>query len=152
MANTHNVFVYGTLRPGYGNNHRLLRNAVHIGPACTSPADDFTMYLSHLGGGIPFVVRENYDSLNLPVISGDLYQVNNEELARLDSLEGHPNWYCREEINIRVKTGGKSITATAWIYLMPKSILDSNIVNTTGDFKDIRTFSDNSHITLNITQ
>lgn len=153
MAHTHNVFVYGTLRPNHGNNRRLLSGAVHIGKAVTTPADDFTMYLSNLGGGIPFVVPHKHNVFksyeNQPMITGDLYQVNDEELGALDSLEGHPRWYCREEINIKVKTGDKYVSTTAWIYLMPERLLDTNIVNLSGDFDEVSTYSDNSHLVLN---
>jgi gamma-glutamylcyclotransferase (GGCT)/AIG2-like uncharacterized protein YtfP len=104
------------------------------------------MYLSNLGGGIPFVVPHKHDvfntSVSSQVIAGDLYQVNDEELHNLDLLEGHPRWYCREEVNIRVKTGDKYLNTTAWIYLMPEKLLDSNIVNLTGDFNNIATYSE----------
>ena len=83
------------------------------------------------------------------VITGDLYQVNDEELHALDSLEGHPRWYCREEVNIKVKTGDKYVSTTAWIYLMPELLLDTNIVNLSGDFDEVSTYSDNSHVILN---
>ena len=152
MAHTINVFVYGTLRPGHGNHHRLLSNAVHIGTGVTNPADSYSMFLSNLGGGIPFVVRRpakyNLHSFVSEVITGDLFQVNAEELKDLDRLEGHPNWYCREEVNVKVKVGDKFVNQTAWMYLLPQNRLTSNIQNTTGDFNDIRTYSDNTHITL----
>jgi len=150
---SHNVFVYGTLRPGHGNN-RLLSKAVHIGTGVTHPADTYNMFLSHLGGGIPFVVRrsveENLHNNVSGIITGDLYQVTDEELRRLDALESHPNWYCREEVNIKVAVGEGYLNTTAWMYLLPKHLLDSNIQNLTGDFNDLKTYSDNGHITLNV--
>jgi len=153
MANTHNVFVYGTLRPGHGNN-RLLSNAVHIGQAVTNPADTYNMFLSHLDGGIPFVVRRSVEeNLHTPVsdiIVGDLYQVTDEELRRLDALESHPNWYCREEVNIKVAVGDGHLSTTAWMYLLPKHLLDTNIQNITGDFNRLSTYSDNSHVTMRV--
>ena len=150
---SHNVFVYGTLRPGHGNN-RLLSKSFHIGKAVTNPADTSNMFLSHLGCGIPFVVRRTFEeNINTPVsdvIVGDLYQVTDEELRRLDALESHPNWYCREEVNIKVAVGDGHLATTAWMYLLPKHLLDSNIQNVTGDFNDIRTYSDNSHVTMHV--
>jgi gamma-glutamylcyclotransferase (GGCT)/AIG2-like uncharacterized protein YtfP len=151
---SHNVFVYGTLRPGHGNHRRLLSKAVHIGTGVTHPSDTFNMFLSHLGGGIPFVVRRSVEeNLHTPVsdiIAGDLFQVTDRELFRLDALEGHPHWYCREEVNVKVKVGDGYINQTAWMYLLPKHRLDSNIQNITGDFNNIQTYSDNSNVTLNV--
>jgi len=96
----HIVFCYGTLKQGHGN-HRLLTNAKFLGEAKT-PAK-YTMYST---GGFPAVVPEG-DT----VISGEIYEVTEEEFARLDMLEGYPSMYTRKQIKLQ------DSDETPWIYL-----------------------------------
>ena len=51
MDTKHKVFVYGTLKKGFGN-HRFLRGSVFLGNARTN--DHFALYES----GIPFVIEK----------------------------------------------------------------------------------------------
>ena len=44
-------------------------------------------------GGFPGLIKEP-----LSHIRGELYEVDDVVLKRLDWLEGHPDFYCREEI------------------------------------------------------
>jgi len=49
-------------------------------------------------------------------IHGELYEVKpGEDLARMDRLEGHPNWYRREELDIEID--GQIRNAEAYFYL-----------------------------------
>lgn len=80
------VFVYGTLREGRGN-HPLLGGAKKIADGAVE-GDLF------LAGGLPMAVKGDGR------IVGELYRVSRETLADLDMLEGHPRWYCREEVNV----------------------------------------------------
>lgn len=67
------------------------------------------MYVS----GIPFVI------VSEPVsqISGELYEVDDQTLYKLDQLEGHPNWYQREQVEICLDNYfSQSSAVTAWIY------------------------------------
>ncbi len=101
----HLVFVYGTLKKGFGN-HRLLASAELLGAAQT--VERFAMYST----GVPIVVKEE----SVSPIFGELYRVDEETLVCLDSLEGHPDWYRREEVEVIVDTDlGRSIEK-AWIY------------------------------------
>ena len=103
------VFVYGTLKKGFGN-HRLLAHAKFMGQAVTSEA--YALYIS----SIPFVIRKEQVSC----IHGEVYQVDRATLASLDSLEGHPGWYKREKITVslREKQSERKMI-TAWIYFYP---------------------------------
>ena len=78
------VFVYGTLRQGFGN-HRLLEGATFIGPATT--AAEFTML--HLGA-YPGLIHDGTTQ-----IVGEVYEVDADQLRHLDRLEGHPDFYHR---------------------------------------------------------
>lgn len=85
------VFVYGTLKWGKGNHLNYLGKSVFIGKARTK--EKFMLF----GYGIPLARLPN-DSDNhwfAGQIEGELYDVSKETLGRLDSLEGHPNFYKR---------------------------------------------------------
>lgn len=68
----------------------------------------YAMYVS----GIPFVI------VSEPVsqISGELYEVDDQTLDKLDALEGHPNWYKREQVEICLDNNFSQSTVLAWIY------------------------------------
>lgn len=110
----HYVFCYGTLKRGHGN-HRIIANARFVGQAVTEPR--FTM----LGlGGFPGIV----DGGETP-ISGELYEVTDDTMMeRLDRLEGHPGFYCRTPIRVRLDGSDDYIDAEA--YLLPPSWLERN--------------------------
>lgn len=103
----HLVFTYGTLKRGYGNN-RLLTDSIFVGEAET----EYAYYMAD--HGIPFVWTEGGA---LHKIAGEVYRVDNETLARLDQLEGHPTSYCRTPILVRV--GPDRVLTEASIYFYP---------------------------------
>ena len=94
------ALVYGTLKPGK-RNHRLIADARRHGPAETVPG--FRL----LHGEVPAVDRGGWAR-----IQGELVAVTAEQLARMDELEGHPDWYRREIVELA--DGGR-----AWLYLNP---------------------------------
>ena len=79
------IFVYGTLKRGYGNN-RLLSGCEFLGEAVTAPKYDLK------ARGIPFLVHGNY------AVHGEVYEADEETVYRMDLLEGHPNFYHRGDI------------------------------------------------------
>lgn len=90
------VFVYGTLKSGYGNN-RLLHQESLVTPGIT------TRHFYLVDVGFPFAISEKVAGNRgvLPV-RGEVWTLSNElTLARLDSLEGvSPNgggMYDREQ-------------------------------------------------------
>ncbi len=100
------VFVYGTLRRGYGNHYLLAEGARLLGPARTLEA--YALYALE----IPFVLRQPA----LTPIRGEVYAVDQECLARLDELEEHPDWYRRELVGVRTEQGQE---LRAWLYFYP---------------------------------
>jgi gamma-glutamylaminecyclotransferase len=48
-------------------------------------------------------------------IQGELYQIDDITLDLLDDIEGHPDWYRREQVEICLDDGSHSIKK-AWIY------------------------------------
>ncbi len=100
------VFVYGTLKKGY-INHRLLVSSELLGRGRT--VKEYAMYSM----GVPIVVKDEQVS---PII-GELYKVDETTLVYLDSLEGHPDWYRREEVDVLLDTDGdRQRIEKAWLY------------------------------------
>lgn len=118
--NLHTMFVYGTLMKGYSNGAILLRDALFLGRATTK--NKYTLRVR----GIPYVNKDTPTTQ----IRGEVYQVDDEELLDLDSLEGHPTWYTREEITVTLDNG-KALTA--WIYFNPNK---SAQISNTGDYRN----------------
>lgn len=113
---THLVFVYGSLKTGF-HNHRLLidHGAAPLGVATTDER-----YLLLRGMAFPFLINPDHLSKRharralgtlLGNVSGELYRVDDDCLARLDLLESHPRFYRREVIG--VNDGVK-----AWAYFL----------------------------------
>jgi len=96
----HKVFVYGSLKQGFHNYHLLQVAGVrHMGEmgetacAATARAEFAMMDL----GSYPGVCRVEHGGI---AIHGEVYMVTDEVLARLDRLEGHPNYYRREPVEV----------------------------------------------------
>lgn len=76
------VFVYGTLKRGHGNHH-LLKGSRFIG------IDFIYGTLINLGP-FPAVIEGKR------AVEGEIYEIDEATLHRLDLLEGHPNFYERK--------------------------------------------------------
>ncbi len=79
------LFVYGSLRPGKQNNHRLAVDAIHKG---TFKTRDKYYMIGLKSGAYPYVTDEPLGSELEPIeIVGDLYNVTPSVLNWLDLLE-----------------------------------------------------------------
>lgn len=112
----HFLFVYGTLKPGHGNNPLIERfDGKDIGVART--IDKFV-----LNGGFPYVwkLRRGLTGFApyLGHVIGHLYKVSDAGLEACDRLEGHPRHYCRTPITVSYGPAAQAKRATAGIYLM----------------------------------
>jgi len=117
------IFVYGTLRREFGN-HRFLKDAEFLGTARTK--EKYTMKVS----GIPYVSKEPTSH-----IIGEVYKVNEIELMNIDNLEGHPDWYKRELVQVVLYTGEE---LEAWMYFNETG--EGEIVKS-GDFSKVKSYS-----------
>lgn len=102
------LFVYGTLKKGYGNNH-LLSSSKFVRKDIT--LEKFIL----LSPSFPVAVEQENEEggyIALPV-AGEVWEVDEGTLARTDRLEGHPHWYCRR----LVKTLGGD---ECWMYTQDK--------------------------------
>jgi len=89
------VAVYGTLRKGCAN-HRYLEDAKYIE---TGRLSGWNMYSN---GSYPYVAKSSGS------ITVEIYEIDEETLARIDGLEGYPGHYERMRVNTEY---GKS-----WLY------------------------------------
>lgn len=106
------IFVYGTLKKKYHNN-RLLGNSTFVGEGTVKG----TLHVT----GLPYLRPGNTH------VHGEIYEVNEQTLGTLDSLEGHPNWYKRTPMLAWLNTGD-IIAVEAYVYqreLSPDSIRES---------------------------
>jgi gamma-glutamylcyclotransferase (GGCT)/AIG2-like uncharacterized protein YtfP len=103
----HRVFVYGTLKRGI-HNHHLLKSSQYLGEAYT--VDPFKMF----NVGFP-VIRFDDNGLS---VHGEVYDVDDETLKKLDGLENEGVMYDRKEIPV-VFPGGQPVDLidTASVYI-----------------------------------
>lgn len=117
------VFVYGSLKRGFGNHDLLAESKFHGSP---STAED-CYYMNSLGA-FPAVTTVSDDCENGYSISGELYTVSSATLRKLDQLEGNGSFYTRQLVRIN-----SPVIKEAWIYLMsgldPKTSWDKYLSN-----------------------
>lgn len=105
------VAVYGTLKSGRGNHH-LLAESEFIGTGTT--LDPYPMVIH----GCPFVIDSKDHPKGHHVVV-EIYRVGGYDMQRLDSLEGHPDWYQRRVKPMVLDATGGIIEA--YIYIIPES-------------------------------
>jgi gamma-glutamylaminecyclotransferase len=103
------VAVYGTLRKGNGNYYNYLTDSRHVGEGKTK--DKYPLVIN----GLPYMVEAKGKGYNVTV---DVFAVDDLTLKALDRLEGHPNWYERKKIPIKMADGTEVM---AWLYFNPKT-------------------------------
>lgn len=103
------IFVYGTLKRGYGNYERLLKGSKFLGRAYS--AARYRMY------NIGFPCLLDCGMAGDPV-AGELFEVTPEVLSFCDRLEGHPQMYCRKLRHFVLE--GKVQQAWVYIYQHPQ--------------------------------
>jgi gamma-glutamylaminecyclotransferase len=99
------LFVYGTLKSGFGNNRFL-------DGCCFEKAFAESMNI-HAGPAYPFAIRGE------GIVRGELYNITPEILLQIDNLEGHPHFYRREKTIVCGEDFKKQI---AWIYLYDNAL------------------------------
>lgn len=116
----HTVFVYGTLKKKFPN-HRVLHTgkAELVGHGTTVPK-----FLLVNGGfpkmaNMPRVSSERLQKLTpkLGHVWGEVWRLDDESFMACDRLEGHPRFYCREKVGIKLD-GSMRGGLTAWAYVI----------------------------------
>ena len=113
------VAVYGTLRKGNGNYERLLSQYETLNTELSKP-----IFEMHSLGGFPALIEGD----KRVVI--ELYNVDDETFARLDRLEGYPNFYDRKQI---ITSHGDT-----WIYFQHELSWGSEGIIENGDWNKHR--------------
>ncbi len=108
--NRYKLFVYGTLKKGMCNHH-YLKNAKFLGKAVTkapfpmiAPMKWYPYLLDQQGKGYR--------------VEGELYEVDEETLAKIDELEEYPSYYTRRWIDVEDESG-RSHRALAYFLAEP---------------------------------
>ena len=102
MKNT-KLFVYGTLKKGYGN-HYIIKKAKYLGDFISIDRFDMSGY------GFP----EIYPNNSGKKIKGEVYDLCDQDFVFTDALEGNGSFYKRE---IRDFTNNNK-TLSAWVYII----------------------------------
>jgi len=105
------VFVYGTLKSGH-SNAGALRGADYLG-RCRLTGGHKLVDL----GFYPGLVMDPNPKAEQRTVLGEVYRISREQLAVLDMIEGHPDYYAR----MKVTTPWKG----AWAYYLPTAYLDA---------------------------
>ena len=121
----HRVFVYGSLKRGFHNN-RLLEESRFLGERITSN-ETWTMYSL---GAFPGVIKSFHAGV-CASISGDLYEVSDQTLTRLDMLESNGSFYKRELVPLHGED------EPAWMYVL---------INPAFFMRDMRPIYEGDHI------
>ena len=95
--NGYKLFVYGTLKKGLCNHH-YLKNAKFLGKAITkapfpmiAPMKWYPYLLDQQGKGYR--------------VEGELYEIDEKTLAKIDELEEYPSYYTRRWIDVEDESG-----------------------------------------------
>lgn len=115
VAKTSLLFVYGTLKKGYGNHARYLSSSRFVGDAVT--LDAFAMS----SGAIPFVCPARF--VPNPIfhghVRGEVYEVDRATRDATDRLEGHPDFYTRSAADVMLLSTNERIKAEMYLILRP---------------------------------
>jgi gamma-glutamylaminecyclotransferase len=104
LKNFHKVFVYGSLKGGFGN-HGFLETSEFLGTTCTAETD-FVMFSF---GHFPGVVK--HSEYGYGAIEGEVYLIDDATLFKLDLLEGNGRFYTRRKVKLDEHE-------EAWMYLI----------------------------------
>jgi len=100
------IFVYGTLKRNQGNNSLLVQcGADFLTSARTKNPRKLVV------DGLPYLNRPEIEGG--VYVKGEIWEVPEEMIWRVDMLEGHPDWYEREEDYFEDELGN---TWKAWVY------------------------------------
>ena len=120
------LFVYGSLRKGFPN-HYLVEDSPYIG--------EFTTVEKYLMVGtksksFPYILYEKYAIADQATkIIGEVYDISEDTLKKIDQLEGHPDTYLRLRVCI---TNGNDFIFSS-IYILENIDIIEEIYKNIGD-------------------
>ena len=95
--NRYKLFVYGTLKKGLCNHH-YLENAKFLGKAITK--NPFPMIAPMVW--YPYLLDKEGAGYR---VEGELYEIDEKTLAKIDELEEYPSYYTRCWIKVEDENG-----------------------------------------------
>lgn len=98
------VAVYGTLKKGFSNYNNYLTKSIYVGKGETKYKYPLVI------NGLPYLVNRKGMGHNVDI---DVFKVSDQVLKSLDQLEGHPQWYKREMIDVKLSDGSIIV---CWVY------------------------------------
>ncbi|XP_072937633.1 putative gamma-glutamylcyclotransferase CG2811 isoform X2 [Epargyreus clarus] len=114
----HKVFVYGTLKQ-HEPNHHWLTNPNHGVARFVAPGVTKTKYPLIIATryNIPFLLFSPGNGCN---VKGEVYEVDDVMLSKLDILEDHPNYYIRtmDDIIIERNRSLEKEVVCCWVYFL----------------------------------
>ncbi|CAH0717119.1 unnamed protein product, partial [Brenthis ino] len=129
---THKVFVYGTLKRNEPNHNWLTNPENGVGTfICEGRTKVKYPLIIGTKYNIPFLLYKPGTGFN---VKGEIYEVDETMLEKLDILEDHPNFYIRETDEIVADKGCcEPETVKCWVYflknfrpeLLSKPVLES---------------------------
>ena len=91
------LFVYGTLKRGFHNDH-FLKNARYLGRAVTK--ERYPLIAPKVW--YPYMIDAKGEG---EMVEGELYEIDHPTLKRIDRLEEYPRYYDRKEIKVTDEKG-----------------------------------------------
>jgi [ribosomal protein S5]-alanine N-acetyltransferase len=119
-AAAHRVFVYGTLKEGFGNFH--VNRGVRV-PGAFVTEQAFPLYV--IGEfGLPWLVHQPGQGHH---IAGQVFEVDDLSLAAMDVLErvDEAGWYTRRPLAVRHTASGDALQAVAYFGSASRLLTDS---------------------------
>ncbi|XP_018571032.1 putative gamma-glutamylcyclotransferase CG2811 isoform X2 [Anoplophora glabripennis] len=111
----HKVFVYGTLKRGEPNHQWFsMDQEGHYKYLYDAKTVEKFPLIIGTKYNIPFIL---YSPGNGNHVQGEVYQIDNKVLAKLDTLEDHPNYYIRDLYDVESLNETREKTK-AWIYVI----------------------------------
>lgn len=98
------IFVYGTLKQGF-SNHGLMQDSQYVASART--VERYPMV--NINGIFPYMYEQPGEGFR---VLGEVYEVTTNTMERLDWLEGVPEHYYRELIDV----DADGVQMQAWCY------------------------------------
>jgi gamma-glutamylaminecyclotransferase len=115
----HLVFVYGTLKKGFPNHAHYMASAGFLGRYQTLQKYPLVLFGSR---HVPGMLDRPGDGHH---IEGELYEVNDECLGRMDVLEGinEPDGYRRRTISVTSMNKAEPDHTRAYAYLLDPQLI-----------------------------